>query len=192
MYHIWAAQCQIQLAGRQYSDNPRQFALLALPSRGIELFNSVRARFGGMQKRNDSVALESGLDLSKTHGNQSGFARHRQGIECGVFEQSLGEGDEIAGEPHIAPESACESIGLEGLIKCGPRRRHPHAAPGQVLFEVRNGFAIWRDDEADHVFDGPHSAGRHAKPLGAARSRSIIEFGGVRLCQHPCALVRPL
>lgn len=182
MYHIWAAQCQIQLAGRQYADNPRQFALPALP---FKLFNSVRPRFGRMQKRNDGVALESGLDLGKTHGNQSGFARHRQSIECGAFEQLLGASDEIADKPHIAPESACESIGLEGLIQRAPRRRHPHAAPGQVLFEVRNRFAIWRDDEADHVFDGPHSAGRHAKPLSAARSRSIIEFGGVRLCQHP-------
>jgi len=137
-----------------------------------------------MQERNDGVALERGLDLGKTHGNQSGFARHRQGIECGVFEQSLGASDEIAGKPHIASESARESVGFEGLLQHIPRRGHPHAAPGQALFEIGNGFAIGRDDEADHVFDWPHSAGRHAKPLSAARSRSIIEFGSVRLCQH--------
>jgi hypothetical protein len=48
-----------------------------------------------MQQRNDSLALQSGLDLGKAHGNQSGFACHRQGIECGVFEQSLGARDEL-------------------------------------------------------------------------------------------------
>jgi hypothetical protein len=127
-----------------------------------------------MQKRNDGLALKSGLDLGKAHGNQSGFACHCQGIECGIFEQSLGARNEIASKPNIATESACESVRFEGPIERAPRRRYPHPAPGQVLFEIGDGFAIWRDDEADHVFDRPHGAGRYAKPLSAARSRSII------------------
>jgi hypothetical protein len=52
------------------------------------------------------------------------------------------------------------------------------------VLEVGNSLTVWRDDETDHILDRPPRTGDNAIPLGAARSRSMIEFGELRLRQH--------
>ena len=67
MYHIWPAQCQIQLgAGKcvDHRDFPRFFGCLAA-QRGIQLALAVVAGIGGVDQRQDVVPADRRLDLGK-------------------------------------------------------------------------------------------------------------------------------
>src|SRR5689334_2172255 len=142
MYHIWAAQCQIQLARGQYPDHPDRFGLLAVPDGRIELFDAVQACFRRMHKRNDAIPLERGLDLTKPHRNEPGFSRHSECVEGGSFEQRFGAINEIAGNPDVAPKSASKGAAFDRLVQRASRRSYPYAAAGQLVLEVSDGFAI--------------------------------------------------
>jgi hypothetical protein len=89
MYHIWAAQCQIQLdAGKRIDDGDFAWFApsIALQSSGKLAF-AIVGRVAGMNQRQNIVAAERRLDLGKAADDCASFAGDCQGVECRAFEQ---------------------------------------------------------------------------------------------------------
>src|SRR5262245_61096154 len=173
MYHIWTAQCQIQLcAGKRvnHQDSGRISGRIALQGGG-KLASAVTRAICSMNESKEVLAAGRDLHLRKTGQDLARLADDSQCIKGGALDHPLGLRCQVGGYPHVPLEPASEHITRDGIFECNAGRGYPDAATWQLAFDVWHRFSIRAYHEADHFSRRSELAGKRAH---AFRSRGDV------------------
>jgi len=91
MYHIWAAQCQIQLSAGKciHHCHARGTFSQAAARRRRYLSRAFRAGIGGMQQRHDPFTRKGSFDRGRPDDDPSRLAGDPQRIKDGSLEEAF-------------------------------------------------------------------------------------------------------
>ena len=124
MYHIWAAQCQIQLRRGQKSNLRRQYPRPAAGV-GLKFAYPIGRRSGGVKDGNNVLMFQCGFRLGEAGRDRGGLAGYRQSIENRSFQEPFRLPDKVRGEPDLPLESAGKDLALDRLAQSFPGGRYP-------------------------------------------------------------------
>src|SRR5262245_59825652 len=188
MYHIWTAQCQIQLCPGKHV-NHRDFGRFSGPiaaNGARELAAAFIGAIGGVNERQEVLMADRGLDLRKPGYDLAGLAGNGLRIQGGAFDHEFGLRRQIGGDPHVPLEPAGKHIAPDGILKRYAGRGNPDSATWQSALDVRHHLSVRPYHEADHFRCRLDLAGKGActvRSRGGA-GRPAIKPAVLRDCQH--------
>ena len=125
MYHIWAAQCQIQLRRGQKSNLRRRYPRPVALGSGLKLAYPVGGRSRGMKDGNNLFMFQGGFRFGEAGRDRPGLSGHRQSIENRSFQEPFRLFGEVRGEPDLPLEPAAKDLALDRLAQRLPAGRYP-------------------------------------------------------------------
>src|SRR5262245_14007224 len=139
-----------------------------------------------MDKRQDIVAAEGGLDLGKAADDCASFAGDCQCVERRTFKEPFCLRRKISGNVNLSAETPSKYVALGRVRDRSAGRSDPDAPPGQLALDVGNGLSGGAHDKTHQVRDRSDFACQCAGPFGRGSDtcRSTVELSILCNCQH--------
>jgi len=179
MYHIWSAECQIQISATKIAKN-LELSLHITPAhnRG-KLANAIGPGFAGVDEGDDLMPPQCRFHFRKAGNRGSSLAGKRQRRERCVGQTLLDAVGETGLELHRLPVSARKKPALFSEFDMIGARRNPYSATRKSAAKVGHDFTVGRDDETDQCINRRCRAGYDAGPFCLAST----VLHGVLICQ---------